>query len=113
MQTIIVSQLLDSTKAISADSGKKLLENTLAALETNEKITLDFSDVRPYTTMFFNAFVADMIINYISPIDYNERVHLTGLSPLGQATYQKSYNNALNFDGNKAVRMNEIISSIE
>lgn len=113
MKTIIVSEVLDSTKAISADSGEKLLNTTLSALKTNDKIIIDFSNIRQYTTMFFNAFVANMIINHMSQKDYARKINLIGLSPLGQATYEKSYKNALNYDKEQASTMNSIISNIE
>lgn len=113
MSTIIVSQVLNGTKAISADSGQKIRDNVLATLQDNDNVTVDFSGIRQYTTMFFNAFVADLIINHISPAIFDEKVELTGLSQLGKSTYLKSYNNALNYDKDNASIKNEIILSIE
>ena len=62
--------------------------------------------------MFFNAFVADLIINHISAEEYAEKVSLAGLSVLGESTYLKSYNNALNYDKTDADAKKEIILNI-
>jgi len=111
MNTVYVSEVLESQKAISTESGELILSLVLTALSSNENVIVDFSNIRQYTTMFFNAFVANLIINHITQEEFEKRVTLTGLSALGNATYEKSYNNALKFDKNTASIINEIVNA--
>lgn len=82
--------------AFSADDAEKLDKVIMPLIDGNEKITVDFSKIAIFTTLFFNNVFAKHILKM--GIDgYNSKFELINLSELGKTTYNHSYNNAVNY----------------
>lgn len=80
----------------SADDAKKLDMTISPLFETKQKIVVDFEGITIFTTLFFNNTFAKYLLQ-ISPQKYDEMFSVINLSELGQATYQHSINNAINY----------------
>lgn len=92
MKTIIVKQLCSNT---FSKKNALLLRNEISkSLNQEESIMLDFEDTSKYTTLFFN-FSTGYFISLLSKEEYDKRISLKGLSPLGKSMYKASYNNAV------------------
>ena len=80
----------------SADDAAKLNEIIKPMFDRGEKIQVDFEEITIYTTLFFNHVFA-MYLTQIGPEEYDRRFEITGLSELGNTTYQHSIENAKNY----------------
>lgn len=92
--TIIVRSLTDDS--FSPIGGHKLGSALKSKLQNSEgNITLDFSNISPFTSLFFNAMFADLK----GLGDLNElvkKIVLTGLESDDQETYKRCRKNAIN-----------------
>ena len=96
-------------KAITLEAGKKLRDEILKLLETQEScVILDFKDVKQFTTMFFNASIA-YLVSYLGPDRVINQLVINNLSDLGKKSYQRSYDNA----EKKYYNNQELIDKIE
>lgn len=94
----------DYTKtALSADDGVVIRNQILSVSDPDEEITLDFSGITLYATMFFNAFIGYFVLNSKKDL-VDDRIKLENISALGQRTFEHSYNNAV-FVKNNSVDM--------
>ena len=92
MKTIIVKQICSNT---FSKKNALLLRNEISKLlKQEESIILDFEGTSKYTTLFFN-FSTGYFIFLLSKEEYDKRISLKGLSPLGKSMYMVSYNNAV------------------
>lgn len=92
MKTIVVNQIIKS--AFSQEKALLLRKTIEECLKDEDKVILDFSGISKFTTLFFN-FCTGYIISAIGPDNYDEKISLINLSPLGQSTYESSYRNAV------------------
>lgn len=82
--------------AFSAGDAEKMYDAVTKALETSNKVEIDFSDIEIFTTLFFNFAFAKILIT-IGTDKYNESISLVNLSELGEFTYTHSYDNAVRY----------------
>lgn len=92
MKIITVKELFSN--AFSEKNSLILRSEIQKLINTKEKILIDFEGVSRYTTLFFN-FSTGYFISLLGVEKYNEKISLKGLSPLGERTYQNSYENAI------------------
>ncbi len=75
----------------------KLLDLAIAPLtERGELVSIDFSDVRHYTTAFFNEAFGKYLVQ-LGPDQYEKQFQLTNLSKVGEMCYRISFENAVKF----------------
>lgn len=79
--------------AFSYEDGMKLREKISNALQSNANVTVDFSDIYVFTTMFFNACSGHFVFTH-SLSWYNEKINVINLSPIGIETHKHSIENA-------------------
>ena len=92
MRTIVVKELF--TSAFSGSNALILRAEIQKLLDHKEKIVIDFEGLSKYTTLFFN-FSTGYFVSLLGATKYNEKILLKGLSPLGERTYKRSYENAI------------------
>ena len=110
MKKIEVSSII--TNAFSSDQALKLRDEMDKYLSNEEEVTLDFTDINKFTTLFFN-FSTGYFISTLGRNKYDSLVKVINLSDFGQNTYKNSYNNAIRNDYKNATIKNEIISILE
>lgn len=88
---IIASEFIKT--GFSADDAAKLNVALTPCTSTGEKVCVDFSNVRNFTTLFFNQTFAKILVD-IGPARYNDQFELINLSTVGKSTYQHSLENA-------------------
>lgn len=84
-------------------------------IELEKVFTIDFSEIKIFTTLFFNTILAKYIIE-IGPEKYDKIFNLTNLSDLGTSTYNHSISNAKDYyslDEKQRENKNRIISNID
>lgn len=77
----------------SADDAEKLLSVMQPLIKKKEKVILDFSEIKIFTTLFFNNVLAKFLVEF-GPDRYNEMFEVNNLSDVGKNTYQHSIENA-------------------
>lgn len=82
--------------AFSANDAENLERAISPVFESGENVTVDFSEITIFTTLFFNNVFAKYLIE-IGPQEYNRKFELVNLSELGETTYQHSYENAVSY----------------
>lgn len=82
--------------AFSANDAENLARAISPVFEAGENVTVDFSEITIFTTLFFNNVFAKYLIE-IGPQEYNRKFELVNLSELGETTYQHSYENAVSY----------------
>lgn len=91
--TILVKNIVNDS--FSPIGGHQLGKRVATLLENNkEKVVLNFDNIAPFTTLFFNAMFKDISTNY----DLHEIDKLVTVESLGQVdkdTYYRSLNNAM------------------
>lgn len=104
MSTIIVSDI--SKTALSANAGLKLREKILEEFEKGEgTVTLDFTDISVFATMFFNACFGYFVKEYRNFEIVDERIIRKNLNVLGESTLRHSLENAKTvLDNEKAIQ---------
>ncbi|MDR1700470.1 MAG: STAS-like domain-containing protein [Lachnoclostridium sp.] len=88
---IIAKQYLQT--GFSADDAKKLSVAIQPLLDKKEKIIIDFSGVKNFTTLFFNYALSRYVVE-IGADEYERLFEIRNLSEIGEATYQHSLDNA-------------------
>jgi hypothetical protein len=76
----------------SIDDVQKLNPAIQAVLQENE-ITIDFSGIKFFTTLFFNNALAKYVLRY-GPDEYKKKFKVINLSEVGEITYAHSIQNA-------------------
>lgn len=59
------------------------------------KAVLDFTNIRFFTTLFFNNSISKYVLQY-GPEEFKKRIQLKGLSAIGMDTFYHSFENACN-----------------
>ena len=91
------------------------IDAALAATSGKEKITIDFTGVKFFTTQFFNNSIGRYVLQ-MSPDGFNSQFEIINLSEVGQATFQHSYDNAVsyfNLPPDKRLEQDNIIAQTE
>ena len=65
-------------------------------LKKNEKVQIDFSDIKIFTTLFFNLALTKYVVQ-LGPKEYDKIFEILNLSEIGQNTYQHSFDNAIEY----------------
>jgi hypothetical protein len=91
MITISVNQYIQT--GFSSDDAEKLLSVVEPLVEKKEKILLDFTNVKIFTTLFFNNALAKYLVE-LGPNEYERLFEIKNLSEVGETTYQHSLDNA-------------------
>ncbi len=81
--------------AFSDEDAKKLDGPIQEALDRGEMVQIDFSNIRYFTTLFFNQAVCKYLLQ-LGEEEFDRRFELTALSEVGQSTYRHSLENARN-----------------
>lgn len=89
---------------------RQKIEEFIPNLTDDTFIILDFSDIRLYASPFFNACIS-FLVNKYSPDFVLKKLKLENITELGEKTYLKSYNNAVE-DYRKGSKNNDIIGNI-
>lgn len=92
--TIMVSEYIKS--GFSPEDANKMvpiIDNALKELADGEMIMLDFTDVKFFTTLFFNLTLG-RLLNQMSIDEYDKKIKLINLSDVGNVAYQHSLDNA-------------------
>ncbi len=93
--------------AFSAEDAENLLKVIQPLFATDEKIVLDFSGIKLFTTLFFNNALARYVLE-LGPEAYRHRFEVKNLSKVGETTYLHSMDNAKEYyeasDGEKKER---------
>lgn len=116
MNTILVRDYIET--GFSLDDAEKLNERIEAALSHssgNDIITIDFNGVKFFTTQFFNNSIGKYVLQ-MSPSVFDTRFEVIHLSEIGQATFQRSYENAVsyfNLPPEKRLAQDNIIDQFE
>ena len=71
-----------------------------------EKIEIDFSNIKIFTTLFFNIALTKYIVQF-GPKKYEEMFDVLNLSDVGQSTYQHSFDNAVEYYKLSAAQQSE------
>lgn len=88
---ISVNQYIQT--GFSSDDAEKLLSVIQPLIARKEKIVLDFSNVKIFTTLFFNNALAKYLVE-LGPKEYERIFEVKNLSEVGETTYQHSLDNA-------------------
>lgn len=80
----------------SIDDAEKLDNIIKPYVERKEKVDLDFTGVKNFTTLFFNTALAKHLVE-MGPETYEARFLVKNLSEMGEVTYRHSKNNAVNY----------------
>ena len=76
--------------AFSMEDAAALTPIIDAELKENSKIILDFSNIKFFTTLFFNNAITKYVLS-LGPDEYKKRFNLINLSEVGKTTYANSY----------------------
>lgn len=85
--------------AIFEQDGIRLREEILKYYGKGDTITLDFTDISLFATMFFNASIGWLVLKDGAEVVSNNIIY-TNLSVLGQATWKHSFENAVEVRAN-------------
>ena len=82
--------------AFSAEDAANLLKEIQPLVDAGEKIVLDFSEIKLFTTLFFNNALAKYVLE-MGPEAYSHRFEVKNLSEVGETTYLHSMENAKDY----------------
>ena len=82
--------------AFSAEDEANLLKEIQPLVDAGEKIVLDFSEIKLFTTLFFNNALAKYVLE-MGPEAYSHRFEVKNLSEVGETTYLHSMENAKDY----------------
>lgn len=82
------------SNAITLEDGQKIRMELEPYFKENQEVTLDFSGVSKFVTLFFNNCTGYYILNN-SPQKYDELLKVENLSTLGESVYLFSRENAI------------------
>lgn len=80
--------------AFSMEDAAALTPIIDAELKENSKIILDFSNIKFFTTLFFNNAITKYVLS-LGPDEYKKKFKLANLSKVGKETYKYSFENAM------------------
>ncbi len=93
MNTIIVNQI--TSFAMLDTDGAQLKDQIVSEWNNGQdQVVLDFTDVTLFATMFFNASIGRLILEY-GPEYVTQHLSYVNLSDLGIASWQRSFDNAV------------------
>ena len=75
--------------AFSTDDAELINPVINEALAENDDITIDFTDITFFTTLFFSSAVTRFVYE-LGPENYDRIFNITGLTEIGQAAYSHS-----------------------
>lgn len=75
-------------------------------LRQDGRIQIDFSDIKIFTTLFFNIALTKYIVQF-GPKEYEDKFEVLNLSEVGQSTYQHSFDNAVEYYNLSATQKSE------
>lgn len=99
----------------SANDAECLLAVIEPKVSRGEKIQVDFSDIKIFTTLFFNIALTRYIVE-LGPEKYTEMFQVLNLSEVGESTYQHSFDNAVeyyNLSAEQKSKQTEILSDFD
>lgn len=97
IKKIIVSKYIKNGLTIEdAENIAVVLKNELSQLNSNDILQFDFSNVKFFTTLFFNT-VFISLLRKMSLDEYKKTIQLINLSEVGQTAYDYSLENAKRF----------------
>lgn len=82
--------------AFSLDDAKVLVDLINKELKNKETVTIDFSGIKLYTSLFFNNSTSKYILEH-SPEWFDNHIYVEGLTDAGESSYKHSYNNAVEY----------------
>lgn len=91
MKTVIVREY--ASMALTEKDGLKLRAAIENLLKTERIISLDFSGISLFATMFFNASIGHLVMQ-LTPEECEDRVRISNISELGLETYRHTLGNA-------------------
>lgn len=91
---ILVNTIIKN--AFSAKDAEKLNIEIDKGLDVGVPVTLDFSGIKFFSSLFFNASVCKYIFE-LGLDQYQSNIQIVNLSEVGEATYQRSYENAMDY----------------
>ena len=103
------------TTGFSIEDAKKLQDVIQKQLNSSGTIKIDFSDIKIFTTLFFNNALTKYVME-LGPDRYYEKFKLINLSELGQVTYNHSLENACNYyhqSKESRKKQDEIVLNVE
>lgn len=103
------------TMALSKKDGMMIREQIQKALESYEKVTVDFEGITKFATPFFNSCFAYFILE-LSPEEYQNRIFVCNLTALGEKSYDRATQNAKNYyslSSENKIDINDIINSAD
>ena len=103
------------TTGFSIEDAKKLQDVIQKQLNSSGTIKIDFSDIKIFTTLFFNNALTKYVME-LGPDRYYEKFKLINLSELGLVTYNHSLENACNYyhlSKESRKKQDEIVLNVE
>jgi hypothetical protein len=115
IKTILVTDYTSSGfTQEDAEKISEVLKETLVNLNAEDTIKVDFSNVKFFTTLFFNIAFASLL-KEMSFEEYEKKIILENLSDVGRRAYKHSIDNARRFssmpEDEQTIR-NKIIAEI-
>lgn len=92
--------------AFSIDDANKIAPRIEEELLKEDKIVLDFSGIRFYTTLFFNNAITKYVVS-LGIDEYKRRFSIVNLSEVGKTTYEHSLSNAVSYSELSEEQRNE------
>jgi hypothetical protein len=115
VQTILVTDYTSSGFTHEdAEKISEILKAKLVNLSAEDTIRVDFSNVKFFTTLFFNIAFASLL-KEMSFEEYEKKIILDNLSDVGRIAYKNSIDNARRFystSENEHTIRNKIIAEI-
>lgn len=85
-----------SKTCLSEIRGKELRGLIENALKEEQVVEIDFSNITLFAPSYFNPSLG-YLLSKLGPQEYNERIKISNLSPVGQKIYKQVIENALNY----------------
>ena len=99
----------------SANDAEALLAVIEPMVTNCEKVRIDFSNIKIFTTLFFNIALTKYVVQF-GPDKYKDMFEVLNLSEVGQSTYQHSFDNAVeyyNLSAEQKNKQNELLSAFD
>lgn len=103
------------TTGFSIEDAKKIYNVIEKQIKLSKKITIDFTGVKVFTTLFFNNALTQYVVK-LSPEVYMKKFEVINLSEIGQVTYNHSLENAINYyklSQEKRIAQDEVVNSTD
>lgn len=109
----IIKVALYSKMCLSETEGRKLRDLIEGSLKVNDIVEVDFIDMGLFASPYFNTSFG-YLFNLLGPIDYSNRIKVKNLTSVGEKTYNKVMENALNYyNSDKKNEIDEIINNTD